>query len=145
MQSFKHIMEYSMYKTFARKYRTTMGQILTKYKKGGVFSVQYQTKKGLRTSLFYNQGFKRKGNSKVMNIDAIADTMKYSKGTTSLTDRLKAERCEVCGSTEKLEMHHVRKLKDLKGKTLAEQMMSARNRKTIAVCLKCHVKIHSGG
>lgn len=145
LQSFKYIMEYSMYKTFARKYRTTMGKILGKYKKSGNFSVQYQTKKALRTAVLYNEGFKRKKCSNAMNIDTIAETMKYSGGGTSLIDRLKAEKCERCGSTENLEMHHVRKLKDLKGKTRTEQMMIARNRKTMAVCLKCHIQIHNGG
>lgn len=145
MQSFKYIMEYSMYKTFAAKYKTTVGKILDKYKKGKNFGVQYQTKKGIRTSILYNEGFKRKTNITATNADITANTFPYSKGTTSLMDRLRAEKCERCGNTEKLEMHHVRKLKDLKGKTLAEQVMIARQRKTIAVCLKCHVIIHHGG
>ncbi|PTS97523.1 hypothetical protein DBR11_16965 [Pedobacter sp. HMWF019] len=145
MQTFKYIMEYSMYKTFARKYRTTVGKILSKYKQGKNFTVRYTTKKGNRASILYNEGFKRKTNITAANADIIANTMLYSKGTTSLIDRLKAEKCERCGSTENLEMHHVRKLKDLKGKDLAEQMMIARQRKTIAVCLKCHTKIHHGG
>ena len=34
---------------------------------------------------------------------------------TSLIDRLRALQCERCGATDDLEMHHVRKLKDLKG------------------------------
>lgn len=32
-------------------------------------------------------------------------------------ERLKLQVCELCGATDKLEMHHVRKLKDLKGKS----------------------------
>lgn len=35
---------------------------------------------------------------------------------TSLIDRLKVRECEYCGATDKLEMHHMRKFKDLKGK-----------------------------
>ena len=38
-------------------------------------------------------------------------------------------------------MHHVRKLKDLKGKSDWEKNMIARRRKTLAVCSKCHAKI----
>jgi predicted metal-binding protein len=59
-------------------------------------------------------------------------------------DRLKANVCEICGKTDKLVMHHVRKLKDLDGKGFADKMMQARKRKTIAVCHSCHQKIHAG-
>jgi hypothetical protein len=40
-------------------------------------------------------------------------------------------------------MHHVRKLKDLKGKAAWEQLMISRRRKTMAVCEDCHRKIHA--
>ncbi|MED4267458.1 group II intron reverse transcriptase/maturase, partial [Priestia megaterium] len=69
---------------------------------------------------------------------------------TSLISRLKAERCEWCHAENvDLEIHHVRKLKDLKGKKLWEQMMIARIRKTIALCAlgqgnDCHRKLHAG-
>ena len=33
-----------------------------------------------------------------------------------LIDRLKAQKCELCGATDNLVMHHVRKLGELKGK-----------------------------
>ena len=52
--------------------------------------------------------------------------------------------CENCGATDHLEMHHVRNLKDLKGKSDWEIKMISRNRKTLAVCSACHHKIHSG-
>jgi hypothetical protein len=41
-------------------------------------------------------------------------------------------------------MHHVRKLKNLKGKSDWEVKMIARKRKTLAVCIKCNKKIHNG-
>ena len=43
-----------------------------------------------------------------------------------------------------IEMHHVRKLKDLKGKRYWEKFMIARNRKTLALCKKCHYNLHNG-
>ena len=64
----------------------------------------------------------------------------YHTAITSLVDRLKADKCEMCGATGKLVMHHVRKLKDLKGKTPLEKRMIARKRKTIALCGNCHNK-----
>jgi len=38
---------------------------------------------------------------------------------------------------DKLMMHHVRKLKDLKGITPMEKHMKSRKRKTIALCGEC--------
>ena len=50
-------------------------------------------------------------------VDVIPNVMKY-KATTNLIDRLKAEKCEWCNTEHvPLEIHHVRKLKDLEGKS----------------------------
>ena len=60
-------------------------------------------------------------------------------------DRLAARQCELCGKTDvDIEMHHVRKLKDLKGKHEWERFMIARKRKTLALCVDCHRKLHNG-
>ena len=60
-------------------------------------------------------------------------------------DRLSAGQCELCGKTDcEIEIHHVRKLKDLKGKNDWERFMIARSRKTLALCKDCHEKLHTG-
>ena len=46
MNNFCHIMEYSMYKTFADKYRSKVTKVCRKYKKDGIFTISYQNKKG---------------------------------------------------------------------------------------------------
>lgn len=77
-------------------------------------------------------------------MDIIENTIVYG-GRTSLIERLLAEKCEWCGAENiPLEMHHVNKLKNLKGKKQWEQFMIARNRKTIAMCVKCHHDLHNG-
>jgi group II intron reverse transcriptase/maturase len=68
---------------------------------------------------------------------------------SELLQRLLKEKCEVCGSTHEVQVHHVRRLKDLKapgrrGKPLWMQTMSALRRKTLVVCHECHVAIHAG-
>lgn len=144
LHRFKYIMEYSMYKTYATKYRTTKSHIIRKYKKDGQFSVQYIGRKGdTMTRYFYNGGFKRQKKSFLEN-DNLPNTAKYFS-RTNLIDRLKASRCEYCQATDSsLEIHHVRKLKDLKGKTFWERLMISRQRKTIALCKDCHKKLHHG-
>lgn len=142
INSFYHIMSYSMYKTFARKYKSSVKKILTKYKKGGMFKVAYENKKGkMLYQSFYHEGFKRKKNAGATSCDTIPRTVTITGGRNSLMERLKLQVCELCGATDKLEMHHVRKLKDLTGKSDWEKRMIARRRKTLAVCSKCHAKI----
>jgi hypothetical protein len=50
--------------------------------------------------------------------------------------------CALCAETEGVEMHHIRRLKYLKGKTLVEQRMIAAMRKSIPLCHACHMKAH---
>jgi hypothetical protein len=68
---------------------------------------------------------------------------------TELVQRLLADQCELCESTEKVEVHHIRALKDLKRKGQRErpvwvQIMAARRRKTLVVCRYCHDALHAG-
>lgn len=151
LNKFYYIMEYSMYKTFANKYRTSMQKIISKYKINGKFGIQYNTKQGLKMRFLYNDGFKKQTLSikEQTTVDTKMNTAMYS-GRTSLIERLTAEKCEWCGATKiPLEIHHVRKLKDLKGKKTWEKVMISRNRKTIALCATghgndCHRKLHAG-
>jgi hypothetical protein len=66
-----------------------------------------------------------------------------------LIHRLLAGRCEVCGTTERLEVHHIRKLADLNKPGRNEkpawvQIMAKRKRKTLVACVSCHDNIHAG-
>lgn len=143
LHNFRYIMEYSMYKTFAGKYRSTVRKINKKYRYNKLFTVKYEQKGVIKSRTFYKTSFKRRTTAFNGSCDiepySIADVSR-----TNLTDRLKAEKCELCGATGKLIMHHVRNLKDLKGKESWERLMSARKRKTIALCPSCHRLRHLG-
>ena len=143
LHNFRYIMEYSMYKTFAGKYRSTVRKINKKYRLNKLFTVKYEQKGVIKSRTFYKTSFKRRTTAFNGSCDiepySIADVSR-----TNLTDRLKAEKCELCGATGKLIMHHVRNLKDLKGKESWKRLMSARRRKTIALCPSCHRLRHLG-
>ncbi len=143
ISKFAHIMEYSMYKTFARKYRITMSQAIRKYSKDGKFRVPYQTKAGIKYCFFYDGGFKRK-HAPVRNLgDVLPKYRKYDSPNT-LAGRLRCGVCELCGThADKLVMHHIRKMADLKGNSDWETLMKKKRRKTLAVCEDCHRRIHS--
>jgi len=63
--------------------------------------------------------------------------------------RLLVGKCELCESDGPLQVHHIRKLADIdrpgrRPKKDWEKIMSARKRKTLVVCEKCHGTIHAG-
>ncbi|AJG56725.1 group II intron reverse transcriptase/maturase [Bacillus pacificus] len=148
LQKFSYVLEYSMYKTFANKYKSSIGKIKGKYCKNGVFIVNYKDKKGKQHShSFYREGFRTVDITKMKTQENNIDNLLASRvhmSTTSLMDRLSANKCEHCGKTDSnLVMHHVRKMKDVeKGKAKWQKLMIARRRKTLAVCEDCHNEIH---
>lgn len=145
LNSFLYVMKFSMYKTFAGKYRTSMRKIIRKYCHNGDFTVSYPTKGRTKSVVFYNQGMRRNGRVAVTENPDIIGRANENRRYTSLTDRLEGHVCEFCGAeTEDIEIHHVRKLKDLSGKAEWERHMIARKRKTMALCHPCHVKLHNG-
>jgi hypothetical protein len=66
-----------------------------------------------------------------------------------LIHRLLAGQCELCESTDRLEVHHLRKLADLNrhdrpDKPAWVHLMAKRRRKTLVICRTCHEDIHAG-
>ena len=145
----------SLLKTLAAKYRTSTGKIKKKY--GTTVEIN-----GFRYKVIEAR-FERKGKNPIIArfggiplarnpIPAkITDTKRKSFGRTrsEITERLKAENCEMCGKEGMVEMHHVRKLKDVnkpgrKNKPAWVHRMAAIRRKTLACCPECHNGIHAG-
>lgn len=136
LNKFLYIMEYSMYKTFAGKYRTTMSKMINKYKRNNVFTVPYETKSGQKYCEFYHDGFKRKKQTS-MDIDTMPAYRQYER-PNYLAMRLRSGKCELCKCQgKKIIMHHVRELKELIGNYEWEQIMMKKKRKSIAVCQDC--------
>ncbi len=136
LNKFGYIMEYSMYKTFAGKYRTTMGKVIDKYKKNDVFTVPYDTKSGRKYCEFHHSGFRRRKQT-TLDIDTTPAYRQYER-PNQLALRLHTGRCELCNCQgKKIIMHHVRTLKELNGNFEWEQIMMKKRRKSIAVCKDC--------
>lgn len=145
LNDFRYWMKWSMLKTYANKYKTNAKDIAKKFNKNGRFGISYTNKKGIeRTIYFYDDPLVKSSEIESYKVDEIPNTIKY-KGRTNLIDRLEANKCEWCKTKGvPLEIHHIRKLKDLKGKTKWERFMIERNRKTIALCHDCHNDLHNG-
>jgi group II intron reverse transcriptase/maturase len=149
----KYMTEVSLVKTLASKYKTTCTKIYRKY------GATIKTNEGDRKVILVKRS-SQLGKPLVTHFGGVS--LKWNKWASiseqpvehiwskrsELVQRVEAQECELCGSQNKIEVHHIRKLADLKqkGVTKAEwqKRMIARNRKTLIVCQKCHGDIHQG-
>ena len=142
LNHFSGLMKYSMLKTFGAKYRMQVKKVKERYFKNGNFTVSYDTRSGTKEAVYYNQGFRQKKVAMYGQVDIIDNFKRYDK-PNSLAARLRAKKCELCQKDcDNIEMHQVKKLKDLKGQSDWEIIMRKRRRKTLAVCHECHASIH---
>jgi group II intron reverse transcriptase/maturase len=145
------VMETSLVKTLANKRKTSAPAIYGKYR--NTIEIGKKRYKVLKVTV------ERSGKEPLVAIwggiplvwtpKAILDDQprQVRVGRTELERRLIANRCEYCGSTANVEVHHTRALKDLnhKGREIPDwkRLMSAR-RKTMVVCRTCHQDITYG-
>jgi hypothetical protein len=149
----KWVMETSLTKTLASKLKISVNEVYRK------FEVTQKTEKGT-TKILQVVISREEKKPLIAKWGAISLTrdMKaplkeekvhiWSK-RSELEERLLAQQCELCGSTNQIEVHHIRALKDLKQhgqkqKPAWVEWMAARHRKTLIVCQKCHQDIHAG-
>lgn len=115
------------------------------FKCGKSWGIPYETKKEKKRMMIVKfSDFKRGTVFDEPNIDTVKNHIHFNT-RNSLEARLKACKCELCGAEGdriNFEIHHVNKIKNLKGKEQWEMAMIARKRKTLVVCKECHKKIH---
>ena len=159
LRKLKYIMEVSLTKTLANKFKSTVGRMYQKY--GGKRTVQEYTYKVLVVEVPTKNGTRYiywggiplkviKTGTEILDDNNGRRNVTFSS-RTDLVQRLQANECEICGSQENCEVHHVRKLADLKDRWRGRKekpawvtTMIAMQRKTLVVCAKCHVAIHTG-
>lgn len=142
LKFFVYLMEYSCLKTLARKHQRSIGQIIDQFRHGKTWAIPYDTKKGkaYMPIVRFSDLNAKKSQKFADGGDAIANP---HYGFNELEKRLKASKCELCGAENTtFEIHHINKLKNLKGKAAWEKVMISRKRKTLVVCKKCHYEIH---
>ena len=147
----------SMAHTFAAKYKRSVSWAYRKYQSiqnglKGMMTVREREGKPPLVAKFgftpmrYKRLATETDDKKPWNLEGIT----VHGARTQLVDRLLAQECELCGSTAQVEVHHVRKLKDLvsqyrrKEKPAWVVRMAQIRRKTLVVCKRCHHDIHQG-
>lgn len=141
---FSYLMEYSCLKTLANKHKCSISKVKAMYKDGkGNWGIPYETSDGTKRRYFAKYSDCKGISNPTDTVNKLADIYGYS--INSLENRLKTKICELCGTAESdhYEIHHINKLKNLKGKQLWEKVMIAKRRKTLVVCRKCHCEIHN--
>ena len=142
LNKFRYVMEYSLYKTVAAKYRITMTKAKLKYTKNREFRVPYATKGGTKYAVFYNEGFHRVKQALGSYADVIPDYQQRNK-PKELFFRYKANVCEMCGAyVPSVKVYQVKNMSDLDVNTEWGLLMNHKKRKTLVVCGDCYNRIH---
>jgi nicotine oxidoreductase len=130
-----YILKYSLINTIGAKLRLSTTQVFKKF--GKLLKIP-GTSRILKfpTSFAKNTSFKA---HKVKEVFDPFDITLFGMRTLGILDHP----CWICGSTEQIEMHHIKHLKRVKSVGFV-QIMQALNRKQIPVCRPCHNKIHKG-
>ncbi len=153
LNKLKWIMEQSLVKTLAAKLKLTVHKVYEHFR--ALLVTDGKSYKGLQTVV------QREGKDPLIarwggiplqrRMDTVLndDPYLYWNGRTEIVQRLLAETCELCGSHQQIEVHHIRALKDLDHYGRTEKpawvkTMAARHRKTLVVCFSCHKAIHAG-
>jgi group II intron reverse transcriptase/maturase len=155
----KYVMEIALTKTLACKFMTTVPHIYERYRgirttdgqAYKVLVVKVPTRNGTRDICWGGIPLKtvKPGSQPIDDNIGLRNVARSSR--TDLIQRLQANTCEVCGSTDRCEVHHVRKLADLKNRWRGRKQkpawvvrMIALQRKTLVACKSCHNAIHAG-
>jgi len=137
----------SFFRTLAKKRKSTLSKVAKSMKQGPrrfVITLDKANGETREYELLASTRQLKRDKIDHDKVDLIPNTWRY-KQRNELGKRLLANECEWCGTQEgRMEVHHVRKLKDLKGKAVWEKYMLARRRKTLVLCQRCHIDLHAG-
>jgi hypothetical protein len=149
------VAETSLLKTLTGKHKSSVAAMAQKYKattqtpKGPrkCLKVEVQRENGKKPLVAQFGGIPLQRKQDAILVDHTPQF--YMTNRSELLKRVLAETCELCGSKEQVEVHHIRKLADVekpgkKEKPKWMKHMAARRRKTLVVCRRCHDAIHAG-
>jgi group II intron reverse transcriptase/maturase len=163
----KYAMEIALVKTLAHKLRISVSQVYRSYRTTKtvdervyrVLQTEVETAKGPRQFTWGGIPLtvvkighaQRDDDTPISDRRHDFEVPQYFELRSEIVTRMRADRCEVCEAEGDCEVHHIRKLADLrqrgtgrKEKPLWMRKMIALRRKTLVVCHACHQAIHNG-
>lgn len=142
MTRIQYLLQFSLAKTLAHKLRISMARVFREHGPELVFQVSRPSgeKREVRFTLnhdwtiqpeaFMTEGITRDPLEVLIN----SYSRSYLRGS-----------CRICGSRDRVQMHHVRHIRKMGEKVQGfTRVLAKLNRKQIAVCAECHQKIHNG-
>jgi hypothetical protein len=153
----KWILQTALTKTLAYKHRLSVAEVFHKYRAvtaDGYLVLRVTVERTGKAPLVAEFGgfpLARVPEGMSLTREFVFDAAwrSYSNRRSELVQRLLHGVCELCGATERIEVHHIRGLKDLerpgrRPKAGWEYVMASRRRKTLVLCEPCHDAIHNG-
>ncbi len=151
----KWVMEQSLLMTLAGKYRTSVRKVSRRFRtthrtaEKSFRAIKAVTIRGpgKKPLVAYWGGISLRRHKHAFLNDR--PPLVWNNSRSDLEQRLLADACEMCGSTDHVQVHHVRALRDLRRKGRSDHpdwvvAMASRQRKTLVVCRQCHAAIHHG-
>jgi hypothetical protein len=158
MNAIKLILETSLTKTLASKFKVSVSAIYRKYQvvlpdlrdgqSKAIRIVVQRPDKDPLVAIFGGISFKRNPEGMVTDFCPELAWSRPANSRSEVVQRLMFGKCELCGSGP-MAVHHIRKLRNIdrpgrRPKAEWEKIMAARKRKTLVVCVPCHNDIHAG-
>lgn len=141
-----YILKYSCVLTLASKLNLkTARKVFAKYGR----DIQIKDNNNKVIASFKNVPLAKKNRfhiTEISNLNPLSRLDKLSRATFRTKSVLNST-CTICQTSEDIQMHHVRKLKDSSKAIKTDymiSMMSRINRKQIPICKTCHIKYHKG-
>jgi RNA-directed DNA polymerase len=134
----------SLLKTLSFKLRLSVNQVARRLKTGDGLAVRFTVDGKERVVAVFNLKHLDRLPELGIAVDTLASPH-FTKARSDVLDRLHARECEYCGAIDvPCEVHHARKLADMKDTPLWQQVAAARRRKRIVLCRECHQALHAG-
>lgn len=130
--------------TLASKHKSSISKVLNRMRMGTDYGVVYTVAGRPRCTMLWNLRDLKRIPRRWGRVD-IEPFSGFSLASTDLLARLNAQVCSACGATDSpCEVHHVRKLAEMRASPLGTMLPASRLRKQIVLCRSCHRLIHSG-
>ena len=132
----------SLVKTLALRHRTTRARTMARLWKGTDYEVSSVVRGKLRSIKLWRLKHLTRTYWISPIIDDVTRGAWWVKRPNDLIDRLNARECEACGGTTgPFEMHHLRRVRDLRSGSLTVWKRSGIRRKTIVLCSSCRATV----
>lgn len=138
------VLKESLRKTISRKLKLNHSSFIRSFGKNSITLNIGKTIKGIDKVISFGMPDLSRNPMRFLGSASFKDPfdfVDYKISTESLLDR----ECSSCGSSESVEMHHLRHIKTINVKlTPFDKMLARINRKQVPLCRNCHLDIHQG-